>query len=397
MTDPRPPAPLIHHRPASLIGQLGRYGCIFTLGSFLLFTSMCSGLFGLAVFAGTPASFSLATVLASLTAVPYCALLLWLDRNEKEPWALIIIALLWGAATATFISGMFNDAFGSLALSAVGDPNLAHQLTASFSAPFIEELTKGFAVMMIFFLFRRDFDNVLDGMLYGALVGLGFAWFENILYYVNAGEAGGYGEMVKLAWVRGIVSGMGGSHAAYTGLIGLGFGLVRVARRGVLRWALIPLFWGMAMFAHFAWNTFVSLFIVSDSEAVTLLVSLPVATLVLQGPFLFLLLLVVVLVWRHENGIILRYLQDEPEDVVTDAERLALVPARRRAFSGLKRLFTRGPFSWWRQRALEQDLVRLAFTRWHHVSDQEVTWVADQDADVLTLRARIRRRRAALG
>lgn len=397
MSSPQRATPLIHRRPASLIGQLGRYGCIVTLGSFLLFTTLCSGLFGLSIFAGTPATFTVATILASMTAIPYCALLLWLDRNEKEPLTLIVIALLWGAATATFISGMFNDMFGSLALSVIGDPALAHQATASLSAPFIEELTKGFAVMMIFFLFRRDFDNVLDGMLYGALVGLGFAWFENILYYVNAGESGGYGEMVKLAWVRGIVSGMGGSHAAYTGLIGLGFGLVRVARRGVLRWALIPLFWGTAMFAHFAWNTFVGLFIVSDSEAVTLLVSLPVATLVLQGPFLFLLLLVVALVWRHENRIILHHLQDEPGEVLSEQERLALVPARRRVFTGIKRLFTQGPFAWWRQRALEQDLIQLAFTRWHHHEDKEVTWSPDQDAEVLALRARISRRRKARG
>ncbi len=396
MSVPGSSPPTIHRRSQSIVGLLGRWGCILSLGSFLLFTTLCSGVFGLSVFAGTPAAFTLATLLASMTAIPYGALLLWLDRNEKEPLLLIGIALLWGAATATFISGIFNDLFGSMAMGLLGDAALANQATASFSAPFIEELTKGFAVMMIFLLFRREFDNVLDGMLYGALVGLGFAWFENILYYVNAGAEGGYGDMFKLAWARGIVSGMGGSHAAYTGLTGLGFGLVRVARRGLLRWLLVPFFWGMAMFAHFAWNTFVSLFVFSDNEAMVLLVSLPVATVVLQGPFLFLLFCVVGLVWRHENAVILKHLQGEPDDVVGEEERRALVPARRRVFAGLKRLFRQGPFFALRHRALEQDLIRLAFTRWHHQEDKETTWPIDQDADVLALRARIRQRRRNL-
>lgn len=392
-----PPARRRFHRKESGFALLSRYGCMVVLGGFLLFTTMCSGLLGLSIFAGTPAEFTAATVLALATSVPYCLLLLWIDRNEKEPAWLIITALLWGAATATFISGIFNELFGMAAMSALGDAAIAGQVTASVSAPFIEELTKGFAVMMLFLLFRKDFDNVLDGVLYGALVGLGFAWFENIMYYVQAAEHGGIGQMVKLAWARGVVSGMGGSHAAYTGLTGLGFGLVRVIRRGFLRWTLVPLFWGLAMFAHFAWNTFVSLFIVSNSEAVTLLVSLPVATVVLQGPFLFLLMVVVAVVWRHENKVILSFLEDEADDIVTDDQRRVLVPARRRAWHGLRRFFSRGPLSWWRQRGLDADLIRLAFTKWHLQEDEETTWDPGDDADVQLLRTRILRRRAAMG
>jgi len=389
-----PAAPRVFHRKQSTAGLLGRVGCMVFLGLFLMFSTMCSGLLGLSMFVGTPGEFTVATILALSTTVPYCIVLLWLDRNEKEPLWLIVTALLWGAAAATFISGIFNDTFGMVATGVLHNPALANQVTASISAPFIEESTKGFAVMMLFLLFRRDFDDVLDGILYGALVGLGFAWFENITYYVSAAQSGGYETMFKLAWARGVVSGMGGSHAAYTGLTGMGFGLVRVMRRGVLRWTLVPLFWGLAMFAHFSWNTFVSFF-TQGSEAVTLLLGLPVATFLLQGPFLFLLLIVVAVVWRSENRIIVQYLEGEPADVVSDEERRALVPARRRSWGGFVRFFTRGPFRWWSQRALEADLVRLAFTRWHLARDEE-GWQADEDADVLALRERVRRRRRAM-
>ena len=53
--------------------------------------------------------------------------------------------------------------------------------------------------------------------------------------------------------------------------------------------------------------------------------------------------------------------------------------------------------SWWRQRSLEGDLIRLAFIKWHHHEDEETTWDASEDADIQVLRTRILRRRAAMG
>ena len=80
----------------------------------------------------------------------------------------------------------------------------------------------------LFVLFRREVDNVLDGIIYGALIGLGFAWFENIHYYVRVGEDGPVA-MLSLAWVRGVLNGAGG-HATFTGLTGFAFGVFRVVR-----------------------------------------------------------------------------------------------------------------------------------------------------------------------
>jgi len=353
----------------------------------------CSGLsgeYGLALLITNPLRFVLALGFATATAVPYGALLLWTDRNEKEPLYLIVMAFMWGALVATSVSLLFNDMFAAVAETALQDPILADRLGASISAPFIEELTKGTALLFIFIVFQNEFDNVLDGIVYGSLIGLGFAWFENILYYVQAGAEGGLWQMGTLAFVRGVLSGMG-SHAAYTGLTGLGFGLVRVLRQGTLRWLLIPFFLGLAMFAHFIWNTFVGFFVMDTySEAMTLLVSFPTAVLVLQAPFLLLLLLVVVLAWRHENHIITHYLQDESEQVVRATTVAHLVPARKRNLTALRRLLKKGPAYWWHSRTLEQALIQLAFTKWHHEQDPETVWTADQDADVVRQRRRIR-------
>jgi protease PrsW len=344
-----------------------------------------------------PGAFLVAAALATMTAVPYGLLLLWLDRNEKEPLLLVGTAFLWGAAVATIFAGVFNSLTGEIAFGVTGNAVVADFMTASFAAPLSEELMKGFALLCLFLLFRHEFDDVLDGVLYGAIVGLGFAWFENITYYVQAAQAEGMGGLLKNAWARGVVSASGGSHAAYTALTGIGFGLVRVLRRGVLRWLLVPFFWSLSMFAHFAWNTFVGMFMVSrTSEAVNYLVNLPIAVLVLQVPFLALIALVVAVVWRHQNRVITEQLAGEAEDVVSRAQLAGLVPARRRTLRGLGRFFTRGPAHWWHHRQLDLEQIELAFVKWHHARDQETRWSADQDQDVLRLRAAVRARQGRL-
>ncbi len=365
------------------------------LALFMLVCLFCTGMVGLVYFASAPGLFLLANVLALLTAVPYGLLVLWLDRNEKEPLYLIAIAVLWGAVVATLVSMIVNDSFARVTAAMTGDTMVAQALTASFSAPFIEELSKGAAVLLIFLLFRFEFDDVLDGIIYGALVGLGFATVENVIYYFDAGYTAGVGEMGKLAWARGMLGGIG-THAAYTGLTGLGLGLVRVLRKGFARWLLVPLFWGVAMFAHFFWNTFCCFFWIEGDELLTYAAALPLAVVMLQSPFVLMLGCVVIVAWRHENRLILTYLADEQPDVVDDRGRAALIPARRRVWGGFKRFFSGGPVRWWRTRALEKDLIELAFLKWHHHRDLETTWSPDEDADVLKLRGRIRHRRQGL-
>ena len=121
-----------------------------------------------------------------------------------------------------------------------------------------------------------------------------------------------------------------------------------------------------------------------------------IAALILQVPFVLLLMTVVIFVWQHENKIILYFLEDEPDDVISEQQRLQMVPARRRAARGLARFFARGPARWWHQRRLHRDLIELAFVKWHHRVDEETTWSADQDRDVLRLRERVRARRRVL-
>lgn len=348
---------------------------------------LCSGLVSLAMAIESGEGFVLSVALASLTAVPYGLALVWLDRNEREPPALIVMALAWGALVATMFAGVFNDLFQSVALDVTGSRAAAAALTASFSAPFFEESFKGVAVGLLWLLFWDELDGVLDGLLYGALVGLGFAWFENIVYYARAFDSDGVAGLLGVSLFRGFVMAGLGSHMAYTALTGIGFGLTRVLRRGVSRWLLVPAGWIAAMLGHFAWNGVLSFGtgIVGDGPASGL--ALFVLLIGSQLPFGALVLGVMALAWRHEDRVIVRYLEQEPLYVSAEDLR-ALVPARRRTLASWARLFQRGPAAWWRGRLRDHAQIELAFARWHHDRDAP-GWDASVDEDVRAARARV--------
>jgi len=85
----------------------------------------------------------------------------------------------------------FNTAFFELAdrwvrhhplMAEILGPDAALMLAAPISAPIAEEIAKALGALAIFWLLRAEFDNMRDGIVYGALVGLGFNWFEAALY-----------------------------------------------------------------------------------------------------------------------------------------------------------------------------------------------------------------------
>ena len=114
--------------------------------------------------------------------------MLWfLDRRERETQWQFAAAFLWGGFIATALALPFNTAFFALVdlwvaqhpiVSVVLGPDAAIMLAAPISAPIAEEIAKALGVLLIFWLLRAEFDNMRDGIVYGALVGLGFNWFE---------------------------------------------------------------------------------------------------------------------------------------------------------------------------------------------------------------------------
>jgi RsiW-degrading membrane proteinase PrsW (M82 family) len=185
------------------------------------------------------------------------ALIWFLDRFEKDPIWLLALVFLWGAVPAIFAAGILNSIF-HYSLDVVFGPYLGHALTASFVAPPVEETAKGLALLILFFVLRHRFTDVLAGIVFGAIVGAGFAWVEDMDYVWKALAEGGTELMTMVFVVRVFLFGFG--HAFYTGLTGMGFGLARELRSCWLGGLAVIFFFGLAMGGHFFHNFLASFF-----------------------------------------------------------------------------------------------------------------------------------------
>lgn len=200
---------------------------------------------------GAPGALVIGILLAALPVGPLVAVFLWLDRYEPEPRSLILTALGWGALVATA---------GALVLQtldqfAFGRPE---SLSAAIVAPITEEAMKGLFVLLLVVARRRVLDGVLDGIVYAGMVGIGFAFTENILYlaaaYMGGDEIGpgGIGAVTGTFVVRGIFSPF--AHPFFTALFGIGIGYAVVTRSPFWRVAAPILGYALAVLAHAFWN-----------------------------------------------------------------------------------------------------------------------------------------------
>ncbi|MEA2527315.1 MAG: protease PrsW, partial [Thermomicrobiales bacterium] len=151
----------------------------------VVFLAVACVVFLVAASVWDPVALPLSVIAAVVPALFYSWLVLRLDKYEAEPRRAIIGAFAWGAVGAILFSVIAELIFGSLLVGEVGEEG-ASFLTVAVGAPIIEEFFKGIALLVLLWFFRREFDNVLDGLVYGALIGLGFAMTENILYFGQA-------------------------------------------------------------------------------------------------------------------------------------------------------------------------------------------------------------------
>lgn len=192
-------------------------------------------------------AFITAVLLSFLPAFFYCFVLYWLDRYEKEPFWLISGVFLWGAFIATIGAIIVSLIFQVGVLLLTSSEALADVSGSVIIAPLVEESLKGMAVLIVFLLFRSEFDSVLDGIVYAGIVALGFAATENVLYLFFSGyEESGWEGLFTLFVLRVILGAWG--HAFYTSFIGIGLATARLNQG--LRFVAPFVGWVLAVLAH---------------------------------------------------------------------------------------------------------------------------------------------------
>jgi len=119
-------------------------------------------------------------IFAFLPAIIY---VIWIRNTEKynrERWIPIFICFIWGASIA-IIASIFLELFLEISLTAsIQSTNLFGLSTAIIIAPFVEELVKPFALRTR--IVKREIKELEDGLIYGAVAGLGFSATENLFY-----------------------------------------------------------------------------------------------------------------------------------------------------------------------------------------------------------------------
>jgi len=127
--------------------------------------------------------------------------------------------------------------------------------TTSIVAPIVEEFLKGLAVAIVFFMFYKEFDSILDGIIYGAVAALGFAATENTLYiYRNGYQEGGWEGLFLLVFIRVII--VGWQHPFYTAFTGIGFAVARTNKNMLVKFIAPIIGFGVAVTTHAFHNTF---------------------------------------------------------------------------------------------------------------------------------------------
>jgi RsiW-degrading membrane proteinase PrsW (M82 family) len=196
--------------------------------------------------------FLIALPVALLPVPLLIALVLLIDRLEPEPRANLIFGFIWGAGVAALVALVINTlGLEFVTMPALGK-NAGEYVSATFGAPPVEETLKGLGLILLLRLRRQELDGPTDGIIYAAMIGLGFAMMENVSYYIGAlvkPEIGGV-KLLGITFVlRGLLSPF--AHPIFTSMTGLGVAYAASHRRS--GWA-IPMGWFAAMLLHGTWN-----------------------------------------------------------------------------------------------------------------------------------------------
>ena len=286
----------------------------------------------------------LAVLAAVVPALVYVGALYWADRYEKEPKRLLAAAFVWGAIPAVLMA-VVTELFFSLPPDLIG-PQALEAMRLGLIAPLLQEVLKGAAVLFIARRYRRELDNVLDGILYGAMVGFGFAMTGNLLSYAGSFLLWGFEGLSAAAFAEGVIYAM--DHALYTAAFGAGLGFARLARKRWQRWALPVGGLALAVATHALHNLLARN-----------LLGLNVVTVLSTGAGV--ILVMVVGAWSLTRQ--RRCLRVELKGVIPDALYRTMVTPGARSRAQWQALWRGGIGAWRRTRRLHQLCAELAFKR----------------------------------
>ncbi len=315
-----------------------------------------------------------ASIIAALTIpiIPVVGIFLlvnFMDRYEREPWFLRLAAFLWGAIIA-IPPALFIERNVDNMLQNLLDPNTTNEVLRvalqGLNAGITEETIKGLGLLLLFFVLRDEFDGVVDGIVYGALIGAGFALVENFRYFALDSK----NFLVFLIVGRIILGWLG--HSTFIACFGATLGYVRYTR---VRWKqiVIPLLGfliAVGLHSFFDFVDFQASAAIRSSAGNPAVVNFALIAIIgnYLPPFLAQIGLLYILIraLAHETAIIREFLAVEvSNNIVTVGEYALLQNSFQRTKAERQILWQYGYRQWVRIKDLYQTEIGLAFRKWH--------------------------------
>jgi RsiW-degrading membrane proteinase PrsW (M82 family) len=237
-------------------GQRRNTGILIGVVVAVAFAIAGLGIFAIVARSTGAGGFMWGLLFAFIPVIPVIALYLWLDRYEPEPAKYILTALCWGAFIATLAAIFINTQASEWLHESGSGGNRA----AVFVAPPVEEFAKGSIILLLALLRRKEFDGIIDALVYAGMVGVGFAFTENILYYgrifhqlsqESGSDAGLRGAFILFLF-RGGISPF--AHPLFTSFTAIGIGIAVRHRSTVVRFLAPLVGYLCAVLAHGLWN-----------------------------------------------------------------------------------------------------------------------------------------------
>ena len=287
---------------------------------------------------------SIAILAGLVPTILYAGALYWFDRYEKEPARLLAAAFLWGAIPALLLAVAIRIFF-ELPPELVGR-EAVEAMRFGIVSPLAEEALKGAAVLYIAYRYRREFDNVLDGIIYGAMVGFGFAMTGNIVSYLGSFLLRGFVGLTESILLLGVLYAL--NQAMYTSIFGAGLGYARLSQSRVKRITVPLLTFGLAV-------------LMNGLHGYAIRNAAGLNAITLMFTWLSVLALIAVMAWslrRQRKCLEVELLDEIPEELFDSLT----VP-----WAGTKQLWkalrTGGVSEWRRVRRLRQLCGELAFKK----------------------------------
>ncbi len=196
----------------------------------------------LVVLTGGPVATLVTTLLAAISFPLVILILFWLDRYEPEPARYRLAALGWGGVVAVVLSFLAEQLLFAV-------PGTSDFIDTAVTAPLVEEAGKGLFLIVVVIFRGSQIHGLLDGLIYGALAGVGFAFVEDVLYYLNSLESGA---LPLTFFLRGVMGPF--AHPLFTSAIGIGVGIAVVTRQPAVRVLAPVLGYLAAVIMHGIWN-----------------------------------------------------------------------------------------------------------------------------------------------